>query len=64
MQYIKELWDSGVIDPELMLNDSTKKEEKFYQGKSGSMLAPLFRHVSRHESLSLIHISFRPYGRR
>ena len=50
MQYIKELWDSGVIDPELMLNDSTKKEEKFYQGKSGSMLAPLFRHVSRHES--------------
>ena len=50
MQYIKELWDSGVIDLELMLNDNTRKEEKFYQGKVGSMLAPLFRHVGRHES--------------
>lgn len=50
MEYIKELWDSGVVDPELMLNDTSKKEEKFYQGKSGAMLAPLFRHVSRHEN--------------
>lgn len=50
MEYIKELWDSGVVDPELMLNDTPKKEEKFYQGKSGAMLAPLFRHVSRHEN--------------
>ena len=50
MKYIKELWDSGVVDGEFMLNDSSKKEEKFYQGKSGSMLAPMFRHVSRHEN--------------
>lgn len=50
MKYIKDLWDSGLIDPELMLNDSTKKEEKFYQGKTGSVLVPLFRHVTRHES--------------
>lgn len=50
MTYIKELWDLKVIDPELMLNDMSKKEEKFYQGKSGSMLAALFRHVTRHEN--------------
>lgn len=50
MEYIKELWDSGVIDPELMLNDTSKKEEKFYQGKTGSMKAPLYRHVTRHEN--------------
>lgn len=49
MTYIKELWDLKVIDPELMLNDMAKKEEKFYQGKSGSMWAPLFRNISRHE---------------
>lgn len=29
MTYIKELWDAGAIDPELMLNDMSKKEEKF-----------------------------------
>lgn len=34
MTYIKELWDAGTIDPELMLNDMSKKEEKFYQGKA------------------------------
>lgn len=50
MSYIKELWDLGVIDSELMLNDTSKKEEKFYQGKAGAMPAALFRHVSRHES--------------
>lgn len=49
MKYIKELWDAGVIDPEIMLNTNPKKEEKFYQGKSGSMLAALFRHVNRIE---------------
>lgn len=50
MKYIKELWDNGVVDSEFMLNDATKKEEKFYQGKAGAMLTPMFRHVSRHES--------------
>lgn len=50
MTYIKELWDLKVIDPELMLNDMAKKEEKFYQGKAGSMWAPLFRNISRHEN--------------
>lgn len=50
MNYIKDLWDLKVIDPELMLNDQPKKEEKFYQGKCGAMLAPLFRHVTRHET--------------
>lgn len=49
MEYIKDLWDRGVIDPEIMLNTNPKKEEKFYQGKSGAMLAALFRHVSRIE---------------
>lgn len=50
MEYIKGLWDSGVIDPELMLNDTPKKEEKFYQGKIGAMPGALFRHVTRHEN--------------
>lgn len=50
MDYIKDLWDSGVIDPELMLNTNSKKEEKFFQGKTGAMLASLFRHVNRIES--------------
>lgn len=49
MTYIKDLWDAGVIDKEFILNDNPKKEEKFYQGKAGAMIAPLFRHVSRHE---------------
>ncbi|MDL2234041.1 extracellular solute-binding protein, partial [Ruminococcaceae bacterium OttesenSCG-928-L11] len=49
MEYIKDLWDSGVVDSELFLNDNPKKEEKFYQGKAGAMSAALFRHVSRHE---------------
>lgn len=50
MEYIKGLYDSGVIDPELMLNDSAKKEEKFYQGKVGAMIAAVYRHVTRHEN--------------
>lgn len=50
MQYIKDLWDSGVIDPELMLNDNSKKEEKFYQGKAGSFVGTLYRHIARHEN--------------
>ena len=50
MTYIKDLWDNGMIDPELMMNDGTKAEEKFYQGRSGSMVRPLYRHVSRHEN--------------
>lgn len=50
MTYIKELWDLKVVDPELMLNDRPKAEEKFYQGKAGSMLGVMFRHVTRHEN--------------
>ena len=49
MKYIKELWDAGAIDPEIMLNNNPKKEEKFYQGKVGAMQAALFRHVNRIE---------------
>ena len=48
MTYIKDLWDSGVVDSELFLNDNPKKEEKFYQGKVGAMLAPMFRNYNRH----------------
>ena len=42
MNYIKELWDSGVVDPELMLNDTAKKEEKFYQGKVGAFIGTVY----------------------
>lgn len=50
MQYIKDLWDSGLVDKEFMLNDATKKEEKFYQGRVGAMPGTLYRHVSRQEN--------------
>ena len=50
MTYIKDLWDSGFVDKEFMLNDTTKKEEKFYQGRAGFYPATLYRHVSRQES--------------
>lgn len=56
MTYIKELWDAGVIDREFMLNDQSKLEEKFYQGKVGAAVTALYRHVSRHETnLKSIH---------
>ncbi len=50
MKYIKDLWDSGVIDPEIMMNDGVKAEEKFYQGRAGAVVRPLYRHVARHEN--------------
>ncbi|MCZ8510990.1 extracellular solute-binding protein [Paenibacillus filicis] len=50
MQYLRKLWDEKLIDPEFLLNDSQKREEKFYQGKVGFMQAPLFRHVNRLET--------------
>ncbi len=50
MTYIKELWDAGVIDPEFVLTDNGKLEEKFFQGKIGAMVKALYRHVSRLEN--------------
>ena len=50
MQYIKDLWDSGFVDQEFMLNDSSKMEEKFYQGRVGAINPALYRHVTRHEN--------------
>lgn len=56
MNYICDLYRRGVIDNEIMLNQQPKAEEKLYQGKAGSALLPLFRHVSRHErNLQQIH---------
>lgn len=50
MNYLRELWEAGAIDKEFMLNDASKVEEKFYQGKAGAASVALFRHVSRHEN--------------
>lgn len=50
MTYIKQLWDDGVVDPEFVLNDSSKLEEKFFQGKIGAMPHAMYRHVARLES--------------
>lgn len=50
MTYIKELWDAGVIDPEFVLNDNNKLEEKFFQGKIGAMSHAMYRHVARLEN--------------
>jgi len=50
MTYLKDLWDNGVIDPEYMVNDYPKVEEKFFQGHIGLFHGYLFRHVSRIEN--------------
>ncbi len=50
MTYIKELWDMGVVDPEFVLNDNSKLEEKFFQGKIGAMPHAMYRHVGRLEN--------------
>ena len=48
MRYVHALWEDGVIDREFMLNDNSKAEEKFYQGKAGAYTNALYRHVARH----------------
>lgn len=48
MKYIKSLYDAGVIDPEFVLNDGGKCEEKLYQGRVGAYPAALYRHIERH----------------
>ncbi|KIL41962.1 ABC transporter substrate-binding protein [Gordoniibacillus kamchatkensis] len=50
VQYLRKLWEEKLIDPEFLLNDTQKREQKFYQGKAGFMAAPLFRHVNRIET--------------
>lgn len=50
MRYIKALYDLGVIDPEFVLNDQSRMEEKFYQSKAGCIPAYMYRHVARHTS--------------
>jgi len=49
MEYLKKLWDEGLIEKEFMLNDRVMMEEKWYQGKAGFLTAALYRHVSRLE---------------
>ncbi|NLP46253.1 MAG: extracellular solute-binding protein [Epulopiscium sp.] len=49
MEYLRKLYVEGLIDPEFLLNDRNKMEERFYQSKVGYITAPLFRHVSRLE---------------
>lgn len=50
VEYIHKLWNEKLIDPEYLLNDNQKREEKFFQGKAGFMITPLFRHVNRLET--------------
>lgn len=50
MVYLEKLFSEGLIDPEFVLNDRTKMEERFYQSKAGYLTASLFRHVNRIES--------------
>jgi putative aldouronate transport system substrate-binding protein len=50
LTFAKKMWDEGLIDPEFMLNDRDMMEEKYYQGKAGSMIAAMYRHVSRIEN--------------
>ncbi|GAA3403221.1 extracellular solute-binding protein [Paenibacillus hodogayensis] len=50
LTYLRKLWDEKLIDPEFLLNDTQKREEKYYQGKAGVMGAPLFRNLNRLET--------------
>lgn len=50
LEWIKKIYDAGYVDKEFVLNDIKSMEEKFFQGKAGSLNAPLFRHVSRIEN--------------
>ncbi|MGI2298175.1 extracellular solute-binding protein [Paenibacillus sp. GXUN7292] len=49
VEYIHKLWEEKLIDPEFLLNDTQKREQKLFQSKAGFMIAPLFRHVNRLE---------------
>lgn len=50
MQFLQKIYKEGLVDPEFVLNDRNKMEEKFFQGKVGYVTTPLFRHVSRLET--------------
>lgn len=50
LEYLRTLWEENLIDPEFLLNDTQKREEKYYQGKAGAMGAPLFRNLNRLET--------------
>ena len=49
MEYLRKLWNDGLIDPEFYMNNQTRMEEKFYQSKVGYITCYLYRHVSRIE---------------
>ncbi|GMK37869.1 sugar ABC transporter substrate-binding protein [Paenibacillus sp. CCS19] len=49
IEYLKQLNEEKLIDPEFLVNDNGGKEQKFYQQKAGVMDDALFRNVSRIE---------------
>lgn len=51
MIYLKKLWSEKLIEPEFMLNDIQKQEEKFAQAKAAFVATPLFRNLNRVETI-------------
>ncbi|GGD72448.1 extracellular solute-binding protein [Paenibacillus nasutitermitis] len=50
LQYLRSLWEEKLIDTEFLINDNQQRENKFFQGRIGFMVTPLFRHVNRLET--------------
>ncbi len=51
MKFVKRLWDARVIEPEYFLNDLSMLEQKFAQGKVGTISDWLFRNLNRIETM-------------
>lgn len=51
MAYLRKLWEEKLIEPEFMLNDIQKQEEKFAQGKAVFVATYLFRNLNRVETV-------------
>ena len=50
MEFVRRIFEAGYVDPEFMMNDRTRHEEKFYQSRIGFFNDAMFRHVNRVES--------------
>ena len=50
MEFVRRIFEAGYVDPEFMMNDRTRHEERFYQSRIGFFNDAMFRHVNRVES--------------
>ena len=50
MEFLRKIFERGYVDPEFMMNDQSRLEERFYQSRVGFYNGAMFRHVNRVES--------------